>query len=126
MSTKARWLVPVCCCLTGSAALGSAACSSSDEPKPILCTVSAPLECPDPAVSYADVAPIFAQHCGSCHTGMPGTPWSLRDYDHVADWQDVIRAEVLHCTMPPPDSGATISDEERLAILTWVKCGAKP
>lgn len=126
VSTRARWVVAIGCGLVGSAALVSAACSPSDEPNPIVCTVSAPLECPDPAPGYADVAPIFAQRCASCHSGMPGTPWSLRDYEHVADWQDVVRAEVLHCKMPPPDSGVTISDEERLAILTWVKCGAKP
>lgn len=121
VSARARWLVVACCGLAGSAA-----CSPSDEAKPIVCTVSAPLECPEPALGYSDVAPIFEKRCASCHSGMPGAPWSLRDYEHVADWQDVVRGEVLHCRMPPPDSGMVISDDERLAILTWVKCGAKP
>lgn len=110
--------------LAGAVALG--ACSQPDDPAPTVCTVSAPLECPDPVVLYADVAPILEKRCASCHTGLAGAPWSLRDYEHVADWQDLVRAEVLHCLMPPPDSGITMSDEERQTILAWVKCGARP
>jgi mono/diheme cytochrome c family protein len=109
-----------------SSAIALAACSQPNDPAPIVCTVAAPLACPEPAVLYADVAPIFEQRCASCHTGAAGAAWSLRDYEHVADWQDVVRAEVLHCMMPPADSGVTISDEERQTILAWVKCGARP
>ncbi|HWA75300.1 MAG TPA: hypothetical protein VG937_23345 [Polyangiaceae bacterium] len=108
------------------AALFIGACGEDSDP-PVACTVTAPLECPDPAPRYPDVAPIFEARCSSaaaCHAGAEGGPWPLNTYDDVSDWQDVIRAEVLHCTMPPPDSDMTISDQEREAILTWVKCGA--
>jgi len=89
----------------------------------VVCTVTAPTSCPDPAPTYADVAPIFEQRCASCHSGEEGGPWPLKDYEHISDWQDVVRAEVLTCAMPPADSDVTIPDDERLRILTWIRCG---
>jgi hypothetical protein len=109
-----------------AALLTLGACGDDEDP-PVACTVTAPLECPEPAVHYADVAAIFEARCSStaaCHSGAEGGPWPLSTYDDVSDWQDVIRAEVLHCTMPPRDSGMSVSDQEREAILTWIKCGA--
>ena len=81
--------------------------------------------CPEPAPVYADVAPIFEQRCATaaCHSGFVGGPWPLRDYEHIADWQDVVRAEVVSCAMPPPDANVPITDEERLQILNWIRCG---
>ena len=35
----------------------------------------------------------------------------------------VVRAMLLDCSMPPPDAGVTMPDEERVAILTWLLCG---
>lgn len=90
---------------------------------PYTCPVPAPTACPDPAPRYADVAPIFEQRCVICHAGNPGGPWSLADYGHVADWQDTIRTNVRDCSMPPADAGVPMTSEERLAILTWVRCG---
>jgi hypothetical protein len=98
----------------------------SKEPPPP-CTVTAPTECPDPAPLYGDVAPIIGKFCASpCHYGAPAGPWPLTDYEHVADWQDVVRDQVLTCVMPPPEERSDITDAERLAILTWVRCGALP
>ncbi len=48
---------------------------------------------------------------------------SLLQYSHVADWNDVVRAMLLDCSMPPPDAGVPMPDEERTAILTWLLCG---
>jgi hypothetical protein len=84
--------------------------------------VPAPTACPEPAPRYADVAPIFQQRCVICHSGWEG-PWPLNDYGHVADWQDSIRTNLLDCSMPPPDAGIPITVEERVAILTWIRCG---
>jgi len=103
-------------------ALALWACSQPDEARQ--CSVSAPLACPEPAPRYADVAPIFERRCSSCHNGEPREPWPLDNYNHVADWQDLVRAAVLHCDMPPPDSDITLSDEESQTILAWIKCGA--
>jgi hypothetical protein len=89
-----------------------------------VCTVAAPTSCPAPKPHYADVAPIFKEHCVVCHNGATEDgPWPLTEYEHVADWYDAIRGELLNCTMPPVDSGMTMSDDDRLAILTWIRCG---
>ncbi|MFZ5893458.1 MAG: c-type cytochrome [Myxococcota bacterium] len=114
------WLV-----VSASVLLSSFACSSS-EPEDEACTVTAPTACPTPAVTYADVAPIFSTHCASCHTGIANAPWPFNEYKDAADWQELIRANILDCTMPPKDSGVRLSNEDRLKILTWVRCGAPP
>jgi len=91
------------------------------------CFVTAPTSCPEPPVRYVDVAPVFQQHCvTSCHSGIADGPWPLTDYEHAADWWDIIRATMLNCSMPPIDAGSTITLEERLAILTWLRCGFPP
>ena len=92
---------------------------------PLSCTVTAPTSCPAPAPHYADVEPISQQRCaGPCHSGIdPAGPWPLTDYEHVADWADVVRANLLDCSMPPADGGVTLSAEDRLAILIWLRCG---
>lgn len=90
---------------------------------PLGCPVPAPTACPSPAPHYPDVAPIFERRCIICHSGAPGGPWSLADYGHVADWQDTIRTHVRDCTMPPVDAGVPMTSEERLEILTWIRCG---
>jgi hypothetical protein len=94
----------------------------SDAP-PTPCGVMAPTSCPDPPPRYADVTPIFQQRCILCHNGTNDGPWALTDYEHIADWQDIIRADLLDCTMPPADAGVPITREERLAILVWIRCG---
>jgi hypothetical protein len=95
-----------------------------DPPAAVECVVVAPTECTDPELRYADVQPIFQQRCvEGCHNGMPNGPWPLTDYDHIADWWDVVRDEVKSCAMPPPDSGRTMTNEERDAILLWIRCG---
>ena len=91
--------------------------------QPSACAVPAPTSCPEPAPRYADVAPIFERRCTGCHAGNPGGPWSLKDYGHVADWQDTIRAAMRDCSMPPEDAGVTMTVQERVSILTWIRCG---
>jgi hypothetical protein len=68
--------------------------------------------------------PILAERCVICHDGSTANgPWPLSDYESVASWYDHVRDEVLHCTMPPADAGVPISDDERVQILTWIRCG---
>jgi Cytochrome C oxidase, cbb3-type, subunit III len=99
--------------------------AASSERTPIAeCTVEAPTSCPDPGTSYADVVAIFRSKCASCHYGAAGGPWPLSNYDDVPDWKDTVRDDVLDYSMPPPDSGVTLSNDERRAILSWVRCGA--
>jgi uncharacterized membrane protein len=118
-------LVGVCLLvvLLGGACSSSTPPDSNNDGGALVCTVQAPTVCPDPAPHWADVAPIFESRCVECHNGMIGGPWPLMQYQHVADWQDLVRAHVLSCTMPPPDAGRPMTDEERTAILTWILCG---
>ena len=97
--------------------------AASDAAKPPVCDVTLPTSCPDPAPHYAaDVEPILKQRCWSCHDGK-GEQWPLTTYSHVADWALEIRAQISKCTMPPPDSGITVPNEERETILAWLRCG---
>src|SRR4051812_671542 len=97
--------------------------STTEDGGALLCTVQAPTACPDPPPQWPDVQPIFQRRCVSCHNGMIGGPWPLMQYSHVADWYDVVRAMLLDCSMPPPDAGVSMPDEDRTAILTWILCG---
>jgi uncharacterized membrane protein len=119
---------PVIPSLLALAALLVAACDggrqNNDGSAPPVCTVEAPTACPDPPLHYPDIEQTIQLRCASCHWGAPGGEWPLLKYSHVADWQGAVRDYVATCQMPPPDSGATMSDEERVKILTWVLCGA--
>ena len=104
-------------------AQGSPDGGTTEDAGALLCTVQAPTVCPAPPPHWPDVSPIFQRRCVMCHNGMIGGPWPLMQYSHVADWFDVVRAMLLDCSMPPPDAGVTMPDEERVAILTWLLCG---
>jgi hypothetical protein len=105
----------------------AAACGDNGEPKvdpqSYSCPPPAPTHCPAPAPRYADVAPLITRNCLSCHYGYEDGPWPLTDYQHVADWQDVVRDELLACSMPPADAGFQMLTADRVAILTWIRCG---
>ncbi len=90
------------------------------------CSLVAPTECPSPDLDYAAVEPIFRERCVVCHAGLPGGPWPLNTYGHVATWRDTIRAALLGCAMPPADSGMSIPPEESQRILEWIRCGMPP
>src|SRR4051812_40856328 len=108
---------------TGGIGCGSSTRTNGDA-SAVLCSVEAPTACPDPSPHYADIAPIINQRCAEpCHSGVPEGPWPLTDYPHVADWADVVRTDLILCLMPPADGGVSMSDDERLAILTWIRCG---
>ncbi len=87
------------------------------------CDVPAPTECPDPMPTYKDVRPLITDRCVVCHYGEVDGPWTLDGYEHVANWHDLIRGAMLSCSMPPPDSDMTMTVEERVELLTWLRCG---
>jgi hypothetical protein len=91
---------------------------------PAICAPVAPTVCPKPAPTFADVYPIFQEHCAVCHGTTPGGPWPLETYAHVAAWKNEVRTELLDCTMPPAESTTNFTDSERMQILTWIFCGA--
>ena len=88
------------------------------------CGVTLPVTCPDGgAPVYADVAPFFSSRCASCHTGIGSAPWPLATYSDVVNWEDLIRADLDQCTMPPDDAGSPMPLDERMTILRWIACG---
>jgi hypothetical protein len=90
---------------------------------PFVCNVPAPASCPTPAPRYPEIAAIIKERCSSCHSPLWTGPWPLDTYGHVADWQDTIQSNLLDCTMPPPEAGVPITVEERVSILSWIRCG---
>ena len=81
---------------------------------------------PAPGISWgANVAPVFARSCASCHqpNGVSGV-----DLSTESAWQSkrsLIRERVLVAhTMPP--QGHPLSDADREAIHTWIEGGAHP
>lgn len=106
-----------------SASAGAATGGTSAVTSPPSCDVVLPTSCPTPSPVYADVQPVFAARCVTCHSGVPGGPWPLTTYGHVATWRDTIRATLANCEMPPVDSGSTLPPEESSLLLTWIRCG---
>lgn len=90
--------------------------------EPYECNSEPVRECPDPPPRYADVAPIFEQRCAGCHVDNWSGPWPLDTYQHVADWASVIRDMVRTCTMPPPEAGTPLPNDDAQKILTWIFC----
>lgn len=87
-----------------------------------------------PAPTFTrDVAPIFYQHCATCHRPGQIAPMSLLTYKDARPWSRSIRARVANRTMPPwfADEGhrplagdRRLNDNELMTILAWVDGGA--
>jgi hypothetical protein len=106
---------------------GGAGEGGADDPGPRPpCTITAPTSCPEPWPVYADIEPVLAEHCLTCHLGLPEGPWPLTSYSHVAAWRDELRAELLTCGMPPPEEAPPLPESDSLLLLTWIRCGMPP
>jgi hypothetical protein len=93
--------------------------------KPLACKADPPAACPTPKPSFKnDIVPLLNAKCGACHTDQPDHPWPLVDYNTVHDWKAQFTQDLLACTMPPVDAGATLTDQERGLFIAWVVCGA--
>ena len=115
--------------LMGVAVLGLYGCES-DSGGDEACNVEPPMACPSDGPTYADIEPILQERCVVCHDGDPDNAlcpdsmcWALEDYTHVKDWKDSIRAAMISCSMPPPESNVTMTNTERMEILEWIRCG---
>lgn len=100
------------------------ACASDDprEPTEPVCSVKNSEDCPSPAPTYADVAPLLDERCNTCHADSSTGPWPLTSYQNVVDWWDLVRRDTLDCSMPPRDSGLTLTHDESKLILDWIAC----
>ena len=83
----------------------------------------APDSCGNPTARFSDIEPILKARCESCHDGQPGSPWPFNTYSNFADWSDLVRADLVTCSMPPPDAPQTLTKEERAQLLDWLRCG---
>ena len=88
---------------------------------PFVCETTAPTVCAMSPPTYNDVRPLFDAHCVSCHNGQ-GSEWPMTQYQHIFDWKNEIRGDVLNCTMPPYDGGVAMPTEDRQKILEWLRC----
>jgi hypothetical protein len=100
--------------------------SAVDQPAGVACPPPLATVCPDPPPSFAaTIVPILDASCNTCHDpNVPGAPWPLHDYGDVLAWRGVIIPVLLDCSMPPEDSGVSISEVDRQQILTWLACDA--
>lgn len=106
--------------------LSLAACGDSTPREGASCPNDLPKECPSLAPSYAaDVAPILADHCLTCHApGREKQDQPLDTYDHVYERRGAVMTQVYGCAMPPSGQ-PPLSPDERTTLLSWLVCGAK-
>jgi peroxiredoxin len=87
----------------------------------------------DSTVTFTkQIAPIFNQHCVTCHRPGQVAPFALTSYDEAAGWAETI-AEVVDAGRMPPwhaspkfghfSNDARLSDSEKELIYTWVRNG---
>lgn len=123
-AARASMFVAVVCTALGgcSSKHGALADPETTELAP-QCAPELPDACPDPPPTFAaDVEPLIAARCTTCHGQLEGF-WPLRTYKEVVDWEGLVRTMLLDCTMPPPDAGSAMTDSERNTVLTWLSCG---
>ncbi len=85
------------------------------------------------ATTFRDVAPIFQQHCVTCHRPGGIGPFSLLTAADTRRWSGAIREAVAERRMPPwhadPKYGVfsndpSLTDHERQSIEQWAASGA--
>jgi hypothetical protein len=89
-----------------------------------VCVVLDPPDCSAPVPTYSELLPVFTSSCVVCHNGADTNgPWALTSYQALSDWEDLVRSEILKCSMPPEDAGFSLTLEERKQIFAWIRCG---
>lgn len=77
------------------------------------------------AVTYADVEPILAAYCTSCHVDGGNAPFAFDGYEAASSRADRIVARAVDGdggAMPP--SGLILSAEEADVVVNWAEAGA--
>jgi hypothetical protein len=123
---------------TGASYLAQALAAFLDG-RPITITATRPEGCPlglPPAdtLSYAhDIAPILVRSCVSCHSSGNIAPWTMTDFESVAQRSPTLLREVLEGSMPPwhadPTHGefandSSLTGDDKLRLVQWLRRGA--
>ena len=118
----AMWLVAACGETNGSSAGGGGGGGAGGASS---CPNDLPASCPAIAPGWAnDVAKVIETRCALCHaTGGAAANKPLTDHAEVFALKGSVLNQVHACKMPP--AGATpLTTAERLAVETWLVCGA--
>ncbi len=94
---------------------------------------SRPTQVGPPPEFHADVAPILARRCATCHDGTSSSaPFRLADYPEAVRWSSMIREVLIEQRMPPWQADARYghftndrrmpADEVR-TVLAWIEGG---
>ena len=86
-----------------------------------------------PAVSYAEIAPIVAERCATCHAAHPtyagfsAPPQGimLDTPDHIVANAGAIQAQAVSTHAMPLGNVTHITDDERAKLGAWIAAGAK-
>jgi hypothetical protein len=101
-------------------------CGSSHSAATDPCPQDLPASCPANPPSYqADVAPIIAARCATCHSpgGAGSAFFDFTSYASVYAGRGSMLNAVYACNMPPKSAGQ-LAQSERETLLTWLVCGA--
>ena len=89
---------------------------------------------PEPKPTFnKDVAPIFFEHCTTCHRPGEVAPMSLLTYKDARPWARSIATQVTKGAMPPWHADPAIghfanarrlTDDQKATIARWVESGA--
>ncbi len=80
-----------------------------------------------------DVAPIFFNHCATCHRPDQVAPMSLLSYKEARPWARSIARQVANRDMPPWSGDSdkhtwsndiSLSDQQIATVVQWVEAGA--
>jgi uncharacterized membrane protein len=107
------------------ATMALASCGSNHAAATDPCPQDLPTSCPPNSPSYqADVAPILAARCTTCHSpGGAGSPFDFTTYASVFADRSPMLNQVYACNMPPKGA-AGLGQAERQMLLAWLVCGA--
>ncbi len=83
-------------------------------------------DCSIPVSLSADILPLLQNNCAlsGCHTGGTGLP-NFTEKQTVLTYADEIRRRTREGSMPPPNSGVSLTREEINLITCWVDQGKK-
>ncbi len=76
-------------------------------------------------VTYAQIAPVLAQHCASCHTG-PQPPLGVRldSWEHVRAAAARIRRVAVDSRAMPLGNATRMTPTERQQLGAWIEAGS--